>query len=171
MSQDAPTLLLAHHLKALKLPTFRRDYASVAATCSQERSSYPQYLLHLAERELLDRERRATERRLREAQFPVLKTLETFDFVAQPSINEPLVRELLRGDYLQQRENVLLVGNPGTGKTHLATALGFAACTQGKRVRFLTTTGLVTQLLEARDTRTLQRLHKQLERLDLLLLV
>ena len=65
---------------------------------------------------------------------------------------------------------MLLVGNPGTGKTHLATALGFAACTQGKRVRFLTTTGLVTQLLEARDTRTLQRLHKQLERLDLLLL-
>ena len=86
------------------------------------------------------------------------------------SINEPLVRELLRGEYTQKRENVLLVGNPGTGKTHLATALGFAACSQGKRVRFTTTTGLVTLLLEARDTRTLQRLHKQLERLDLLLL-
>jgi DNA replication protein DnaC len=170
MSQDASTLLLAHHLKALKLPTFLRDYVSVAATCSQERSSYPQYLLHLAERELIDRERRATERRIREAAFPVLKTIETFDFRAQPSINEPLVRELLRGEYLAKRENVLLVGNPGTGKTHLATALGFAACTQGKRVRFTTTTGLVTQLLEARDTRTLQRLHKQLERLDLLLL-
>ena len=170
MSQDASTLLLAHHLKALKLPTFLRDYVSVAATCSQERSSYPQYLLHLAERELIDRERRATERRLREAAFPVLKTIETFDFGAQPSINEPLVRELLRGEYMTKRENVLLVGNPGTGKTHLATALGFAACTQGKRVRFTTTTGLVTHLLEARDTRTLQRLHKQLERLDLLLL-
>ena len=170
MSQDASTLLLAHHLKALKLPTFLRDYTSVAATCSQERSSYPQYLLHLAERELIDRERRATERRIREAAFPVLKTLETFDFTAQLSINEPLVRELLRGEYMAKRENVLLVGNPGTGKTHLATALGFAACTQGKRVRFTTTTGLVTQLLEARDTRTLQRLHKQLERLDLLLL-
>ena len=170
MSQDASTVLLAHHLKALKLPTFLRDYPSVAATCSQERSSYPQYLLHLAERELIDRERRATERRIREAAFPVLKTIETFDFGAQPSINEPLVRELLRGEYMAKRENVLLVGNPGTGKTHLATALGFAACTQGKRVRFLTTTGLVTQLLEARDTRTLQRLHKQLERLDLLLL-
>ena len=100
----------------------------------------------------------------------MLKTLETFDFTAQLSINEPLVRELLRGEYMAKRENVLLVGNPGTGKTHLATALGFAACTQGKRVRFTTTTGLVTQLLEARDTRTLQRLHKQLERLDLLLL-
>ncbi len=133
MSQDASTLLLAHPLKALKLPTFLHDYTSVAATCSQERSSYPQYLLHLAERELI----------------------ETFDFGAQPSINEPLVRELLRGEYMAKRENVLLVGNPGTGKTHLATALGFAACTQGKRVRCTTTTGLVTQLLEARDTRTL----------------
>jgi len=117
MSQDTPTLLLAHHLKALKLPTFLRDYVSVAATCSQERSSYPQYLLQLAERELIDRERRATERRIREAAFPVLKTIETFDFGAQPSINEPLVRELLRGEYLAKRENVLLVGNPGTGKT------------------------------------------------------
>lgn len=127
-------------------------------------------MLHLVERELIDRERRATERRFWEAAFPVLKTIETFDFTAQLSINEPLVRELLRGEYMAKRESVLLVGNPGTGKPHLATALGFAACTQGKRVRFMTTTGLVTKLLEARDTRTLQRLHKQLERLDLLLL-
>jgi DNA replication protein DnaC len=77
---------------------------------------------------------------------------------------------LLRGDYIAKKENVLLVGNAGTGKTHLATALGFAACSQGKRVRFYTTTGLVTQLLEAREERTVQRLHKQLDRLDLILL-
>lgn len=170
MSQETSTLLLEHHLKLLKLPTFLRDYASVGAVCSQERSSYPQYLLQLAERELIDRERRATERRIREAQFPVLKTIETFDFPSQPSINEALVRELLRGEYIQKRENVLLVGNPGTGKTHLTTALGFAACTQGKRVRFTTTTGLVTQLLEQREARSLQRLHKHLERLDVLIL-
>jgi DNA replication protein DnaC len=81
-----------------------------------------------------------------------------------------LVRELLRGEYVGKRENILLVGNPGTGKTHLATALGFAACSQGKRVRFATTTGLVTQLLEQCDTKTLQRLHKQLERLDVIVL-
>jgi len=170
MSQDPSQLLLQHHLKALKLPTLLRDYASVAAVCSQERSSYPQYLLRLVERELIDRERRATERRIKEAQFPVIKTVESFDFKAMPSLNEPLVRELLRGDYITKRENLLLVGNPGTGKTHLATALGFAACSQGKRVRFYTTTGLVTQLLEQRETRTLQRLQKQLERLDLILL-
>jgi DNA replication protein DnaC len=170
MSKNPAVLLLEHHLKELKLPTFLRDYDSVGAVCSQERCDYPTYLLRLAERELIDRERRATERRIKEAAFPVLKTIETFDFAAQVSINEPLVRELLRGEYISKRENLLLVGNPGTGKTHLATALGFAACSQGKRVRFMTTTGLVTQLLEQRENRTLQRLHKQLERLDVLIL-
>jgi DNA replication protein DnaC len=170
MSKNPTTLLLEHHLKALKLPAFLRDYASAGAVCSQERADYPTYLFRLAERELIDRERRATERRIKEAAFPVLKTIETFDFAAQVSINEQLVRELLRGEYIGKRENLLLVGNPGTGKTHLATALGFAACSQGKRVRFTTTTSLVTQLLEQRETRTLQRLHKQLERLDVLIL-
>ena len=165
--KDPSVLLLEHHLKALKLPTVLRDYASLAAVCSQERSSFPQYLLRLVERELIDRERRATERRIKEAAFPVIKTIESFDFKVQPSINEPLVRELLRGEYMTKKENVLLVGNAGTGKTHLATALGFAACSQGKRVRFYTTTGLVTQLLEAREERTLQRLLKQLDRQDL----
>jgi DNA replication protein DnaC len=88
----------------------------------------------------------------------------------RPSLNEALVRELLRGEYLERKENVLLVGNPGTGKTHLATALGFAACTAGKRVRFTTTTALVTLLLEVRENRSLQRFHQQLQRLDLLIL-
>ena len=168
--KDPSVLLLEHHLKALKLPTVLRDYASLAAVCSQDRSSCPQYLLRLVERELIDRERRATERRIKEATFPVLKTIESFDFKVQPAINEPLVRELLRSEYLTKHENVLLVGNAGTGKTHLATALGFAACSQGKRVRCYTTTGLVTQLLEAREDRSVQRVLKQLERQDLIVL-
>jgi DNA replication protein DnaC len=170
MSKDPSVLLLEHHLKALKLPTLLRDYASVAAVCAQERSDYPQSLLRLTERELIDRERRATERRIKEAQFPVIKTIDSFDFGAQPSINEPLVRELLRGEYIPKKENVLLVGNAGTGKTHLASALGFAACSQGKRVRFMTTTALVTQLLEQRENRTLQRLYRQLQRQDAVIL-
>jgi len=99
-SKDPSLLLLEHHLKALRLPTVLRDYASVGAVCSQERCSYPQYLLRLVERELIDRERRATDRRIKEAQFPVIKTIDSFDFKAQPSINEPLVRELLRGEYM-----------------------------------------------------------------------
>ena len=169
-SKEPPALLLEHHLKVLKLPTFLRDYPSVAAACAQERCDYPSFLLRLAERELLDRERRAAERRIKDAHFPVVKTLESFDFGAQPSINQPLMRELLVGEYITRKENVLLVGNPGTGKTHLATALGFAACAQGKRVRFVTVTALVTQLLEARESRSLQRLLKQFERSDLLIL-
>ena len=97
------------------------------------------------------------------AGFPVLKTLDTFDFAAQPSINESLIRELMRGEYIAARENVLLVGNSGTGKTHLACALAFAACALGRRVRFFTVTGLVTKLLE-------QRVERGLERQDLLVL-
>jgi len=170
MSGETSTLLLEHHLKVLKLPTFVRDYKSVAAVCAQERCDYPTFLLRLAERELIDRERRAAERRIRDARFPVVKTIDTFDFKAQPSINQALVRELMSGEYISKREKVLMVGNPGTGKTHLATALGFAACAQGKRVRFTTTTAMVTALLEARESRTLQRSQKQLERLDLLIL-
>lgn len=168
---EPSTLLLEHHLKVLKLPTFLRDYKAVAAVCAQERDDYPAFLLRLAERELIDREQRAAERRIRDARFPVLKTLESFAFAAQPSINQALVRELVaHGEYLVRKENVLLVGNPGTGKTHLATALGFAACGQGKKVRFASTTALVTELLEARESRALGRLQKQLERLDLLIL-
>jgi len=168
---EPPTLLLEHHLKVLKLPTFLRDYKALAAVCAQERCDYPAFLLRLAERELIDRERRAAERRIRDARFPVIKTLESFDFAAQLSINQALVRELVaHGEYLARKENVLLVGNPGTGKTHLATALGFAACGQGKKVRFVTATALVTELLEARESRALARLQRQLERLDLLIL-
>ena len=157
-------------MQARRRPTVRRDYASVGAVCSQERCRYPQYLLRLVERALIDRERRATERRIKAAQFPVLKTIDRFDFKAQPALNEPLVRELLRGEYIAKKEHLLLVGNPGPGKPHPAGALGLAAGSQGQRVRFYTTTGLVPQLLEARAERTLQRLQKPLERQDRLLL-
>jgi DNA replication protein DnaC len=164
------TLLLEYYLKKLKLPTMLREYAGVAAVCRKDRSDFPVYLLRLAEREILDREKRATERRIKEANFPVIKTIDTYEFSAQPSINEALVRELLRGEYLDKRENVLLIGNPGTGKTHLASALAFSACAQGKKVRFHTATDLVTQLVECREERRLQRLQKHLQRLDLLVI-
>jgi DNA replication protein DnaC len=170
MSKDPSSLLLEHHLKQLKLPTFVRDYASVAAVSAQERCDYPVFLLRLAERELIERERKAAERRIKDARFPVIKTIESFNFAAQSSINQPLVRELLVGEYITRRENILLVGNPGTGKTHLATALGYTACAQGRRVRFMTISGLVTALLEAREERSLRRLLKQLERIELLIL-
>lgn len=168
--KDKSTVLLEHYLKKLKLPTMLREYAQVAAICQKDRSDYATFLLRLVERELLDRDKRAAERRIKDANFPVIKTIDTYDFKAQPSVNEQLVRELLRGEYIDKRENVLLIGNPGTGKTHLACALAFSACAQGRKVRFHTATDLVTQLVECREERKLQRLHKQLQRIHLLLI-
>lgn len=170
MTEARSTVLLEHHLKALRLPTILRDYASVAGSCGKDNADYATYLLRLCERELLDRERRSAERRIRAAHFPVQKSIDTFDFKAQGSLNEPLVRELLAGDYISRRENVLLVGNSGTGKTHLAIALGLAACAQCHSVRFSSVTQLVTQLLERREARSLEKFQQQLERCDLLVL-
>ena len=98
------TPMLQHHLKQLKLPVFLRDYHSMAQQCQTDRADYPTYLLRLAERELIEREQRASERRIKAAKFPVVKTLDTFEFQAQPSINETLVWELLRGEYMDNRE-------------------------------------------------------------------
>ena len=170
MSDTKATVLLEHYLKQLKLPSILREHEKMAVVCETERADYQTYLLRLMEQEAHDRERRAAERRVKAAKFPVLKTLDTFDFKAQPSINQERVRELLRGEYIDRHENVLLIGNSGTGKTHLATALGFAACQQGRKVRFFTATGLVTQLLERREDRELERFQRQLERMDLIIL-
>ena len=169
-SPTPPTLLLDHHLKKLKLPTVLREYRPQAELAAKERCDYPTYLLRLAERELIEREQRAAERRVKAAHFPVIKTLDTFDFAAQPSLNKELIHELVGGEYIERHENILLAGNVGTGKSHLACALGFAACGQGKRVRFFTVTALVTHLLEKREEKTLEKLLKQLERHDLLIL-
>jgi DNA replication protein DnaC len=166
----SPTVLLDHYLKQLKLPTILREYGSVAAVCTREGQDHLAFLLRLVERELIEREQRAAQRRIKAARFPVLKTLDTFQFDAQPSINRPLVLELVRGEYLDTQENILLMGNPGTGKTHLATALGHTACSEGKRVRFFSVTALVTQLLEAREERQLERFLKRLEKQHLLIL-
>ncbi len=170
MASKKPTVLLNHYLKQLRLPTILREYKITAQTCAKENQDHITYLLQLVERETFEREQRAAERRIRSAKFPVLKTLDTFDFTAQPGINKTLVRDLMRGDYLEQHENILLLGNPGTGKTHIATALGHAACAQGKRVQFMTVTGLVTQLLEAREDRKLDKLLIRLGKLHLLIL-
>jgi DNA replication protein DnaC len=169
-TESKSTVLLKHHLKALKLPTMHSECEKVAGRCAGENVDHLSFLLQLCELELVDRERRAAERRLKAAKFPTHKTLDTFDFAAQPAVNRPLVVELLRGEYLDKRENILLVGNSGTGKTHLATALGIAACGQGKRVRFGRVTELITHLMEAREERQLARMRSQLAKLDLLIL-
>jgi DNA replication protein DnaC len=169
-AEGKSTVLLEHYLKQLRLPTILREYASVAAACAKDRCDLPTYLLRLVERELIDREKRAAQRRIKDARFPLIKTLDTFDFKAQPSINQSLVRELMTGEYVDRHENVILVGNSGTGKTHVASALAFSACMQGRRVRFFTVSDLVTELTEAREQRHLQRLLRQLERHHLIVL-
>ena len=170
MNPNRPQLLLKHYLKKLKLPTVLRDYEAVAATCAKDNADYVSFLSRLMEREALDREKRAAERRVKNARFPVIKTLDTFHFKAQPSIKKRLVQELMTGQYADRQENVLLVGNSGTGKTHLASALGFAGCMQGRKVRFFTVKALVTQLMEMAEQRQLERTFKQLERQDILIL-
>ena len=165
-----PQVLLAHHLKALKLPTFLREYDKQARQCAAEGVDHTGYLLRLAELELLERERRSVERRIRQARFPAVKSLDSFDFAAIPSLNKMLVLELARGEYVERRENVIALGNSGTGKSHVALGLGLAACQKGLTVGFTTAAALVHELLEARDERRLLRLQKQLAGYKLLII-
>jgi DNA replication protein DnaC len=165
-----PEVLLAHHLKALKLPTFLREHDKVARQCAAEGVDHLRYLLRLAELELIEREGRMVERRIRAAHFPTVKSLDSFDFLAMPSLNKALVLELARGGYIERRENVIALGNSGTGKTHIALGLGLAACQRGLSVGFTTAAALVHELLEARDEKRLLRLQKQLAGYQLLII-
>ncbi len=169
-TETKSTVLVKHHLKTLKLPTMHNECEKTAARAASENLDHLAYLLALCELELVDRERRAAERRLKAARFPATKTLDEFDFAAQPSINKPLVLELAKGDWIDKRENLLIVGASGTGKTHLATALAMAACLAGRKVRFFRVTELITTMLEARDEKTLLRLRSQLARQHLIVL-
>jgi DNA replication protein DnaC len=127
-------------------------------------------LRRLAELELIDRERRMVERRIREARFPTVKSLDSFDFAAIPSLNKTLVLELARGEYIARRENAIAVGNSGTGKTHIALGLGLAACQKGLSVGFTTAAAMVHELIEARDEKRLLRLQRQLAAYKLLII-
>jgi DNA replication protein DnaC len=111
----------------------------------------------------------AGDRQLRKARFPVIKTIESFNFAAQPSVDQDLVRTLLQGKYIERRENVVIVGKSGTGKTHLAEALGYAACLQSKRVLFTTASALVAELIDSHESRRLRHFYQRLDRLDLLI--
>jgi len=162
-------VLLAHHLKQLKLPTVLREYDKVARECAQGGIDHPRYLLRLVELELIDRERRMVERRIRAARFPAVKSFDTFDFAAIPTLNKMLALELARCEYILRRENVIALGNSGTGKTHVALALGLAACQKGFSVAFTTAASLVNQLMEARDERRLLKVQPDLQGVKLLI--
>ena len=169
-TSGTPQVLLGHHLKQLKLPTVLREYDKVARECARDGVDHPRYLLRLIELELIDRERRTVERRIRAARFPAVKSFDTFDFTAIPGLNKMLVLELSRCEYILRRENVIALGNSGTGKTHVALALGLAACQKGFTVAFTTAAALVSQLLEARDERRLLKLQRDLASVKLLII-
>ena len=164
---ERSTVLLEHHLKELKLPTFLREYGKVAGQCAAEGVDHQGYLLRLSELELIDRHHRMVDRRIKAARFPATKSLDTFDFLAMPSVNKHLVMQLARCEYVDRRENVIAIGNSGTGKTHVALGLGLAACQRGLSVGFTTAASLVHELIEARDERRLLNLQKKLARLKL----
>ena len=164
------TMLLEHHLKELKLPTFLREYDKLATQCATEGADHPDYLLRLSELELIDRHHRMVDRRIKAARFPTTKSLDTFDFLSMPSLNKALVLELARCEYIERCHNVIVVGNSGTGKTHIALGLGLAACQRGLSVGFTTAAALVHELIEARDERRLLNLQRRLARVKLLII-
>jgi len=163
-------LLIQTQCKRLKLPAFAQNYRKFAQEAAQSNQTHEQYLLALLEQEVLQREANQVKRRIQAAHLPILRTLDSFDFAAVPTLNKAKVLELARGDYIAKKENILFVGEIGTGKTHLATALAVAACRQGQRVRFYTAAGLINELTEARDERRLLRLQAQLLKQALIVL-
>jgi DNA replication protein DnaC len=167
---DTPQLLLHHHLKKLRLPTFLSDYDKLAKQCAAENKDHVHYLLRLSELELIERERRMIERRIKAAKFPAVKSLDSFDFKTMASLNKPMVMELARCDYIDRHENVIALGPSGVGKTHIALGFGLAACQKGLKVRFTTAAALVHELMEAADEKRLIRLQKQLASQDLLII-
>jgi DNA replication protein DnaC len=166
---DPKHMLLRANLKQLKLPAISAEFEKLAREAAEANEDYEQYLLRLTELEVAARSSNAVQARIRAAGFPRPKDFDTFDFSAVPSLSKPKVLELARGEWIEQRTNACLIGSPGTGKTHLATALGLAACRQGKRVRFATAATLVTRLETAQKQYQLDRVLAQLDRLDLLI--
>ena len=167
---DAPELLLAHHLKTLRLPTFLREHDKQARIGAAEGVDHVRYLARLTELELIDRERRMVERRIKSAKFPAVKSLDSFDFKAIPSLNKMMVLELARCEWIERKENVIALGPSGTGKTHVALGLGLAACQKGMPVSFVTAASLVHELMEARDEKRLLRLQRHLAKVKLLII-
>jgi DNA replication protein DnaC len=163
-------LLLRSYLKCLKLPTIAANCRKFAQEAASTNQPYERYLLALTEAEVHAREANAERKRIAKARFPALKTLDSFEFAAIPTLNKQAVLELTKGHYLDARENVILVGPTGTGKTHISIALGIAACRQGKRVRFTTAAGLINELIEAQAQLRLSKVETTLLKLDLLIL-
>ena len=168
MSSAARQAVIEEHMKTLKLPAFAREYAARARQARDGSWDYEDYLRELLDAEVLSRRERCAARRLKAAQFPDHKTLDQIDWKALKGISKPKLAELERCEYLDQAEDVVFAGPIGTGKTHLASALGIEATRRRYRVLFRRAADLVRELVEARDERELGRLQRRLQRVDLL---
>ena len=161
---------IQQYAKQLRLPTLGGQFARLAGEAANEKQSHLSYLEALLEAELEERDRKAMARRIQEARFPSVKTLEEFDFQSAPHIPAALVRNLSEGGYLARKEPIIFLGETGTGKTHWATGLGVAACRQRKRVRFTTAAEMVTELIEAQNHAELTRARNRWTRYDLIVI-
>lgn len=163
-------LLIDAYLKRLKMPTIAKLYEDFARDAETKNRTYEAYLLALLELEVQQRDLSTQRSRIKRARFPVMKTLDGFDFSAVPDLNQSRILTLSQNDYIDRHENVLMIGPCGVGKTHLAIGLGVAACRARKRVRFTTTPALVNELLEARQEHRLAKVQASYQKLDLLIL-
>jgi len=153
--------------KALRMPTVGSQFAKLGEQAVKENQSHLRYLEVLLAAEVEEREHRTVQRRLKEAHLPRIKTLEDFNFSQSPKVSAPQLRDLAQGNYIEQAEPVIFLGEAGTGKTHLATALCVAACQEKRRVRFTTAAGLVNELVEAQHNNQLSRVLKKYGRYEL----
>lgn len=169
LQSESQLPLLRSNLKHLRLPTMLAEHQKLASEAADTNQDYLAYLLRLTELELATRSSNALQSRIKSAGFPVHKDLDTFDFTSAKGVSKAKVLELARGAWIESHQNCILVGSSGTGKTHLATALGLSACRLGKRVRFYTAATLVQKLEQAQKQLTLERLQKQLDKTDLLI--
>jgi DNA replication protein DnaC len=169
MATTEPAHLMAD-LKELKLPAFAQHWSRLAEDTSTRRRGPAHYLAELAHLEVTGRTERRIARRIADARFPVLKTLDAFDFGAQPDVGRDAVLELATGEFVRDHANVVLLGGVGTGKTHLAIALALACCQRGMRVRFVTAAELTTDLVEAKAADRLSRRIEHFARFDLVVL-
>lgn len=165
-----PNPLIKNYLKRLRLPVIAKSYEDLANEATTNKVSFEDYLCCLLELEVQSREASNRKQRLSEAKFPVLKTLDTFEFEEIPNLDKSLILKLFKGQYLPNFENIVFIGGQGTGKTHLAIALGIEACNANKKVKYFSTADLIHQLLEARDERQLMKFKEQLQKYDLLIL-
>lgn len=163
-------MLLNVYLKKLRLPAISSCYAKMAEDAAANKLGYTEYLLALIEAEICQREGNMRKRRLSAARFPMEKTLDTFEFGSLPNLSRESLFQLAGGEYIAKKENLIMAGPTGVGKTHLAIALGTIACSQGRRVRFYTAAGLANELAEARDLHQLTKLEARLDKHELIIL-